>query len=118
MTTLHRGLIIDVNLDPIKGSETGKTRPCIIVTNNTYNEWVPVIQVVPLTEWSLKKSRIKTNIEVAPSGMNGLSKLSIADCLQTRPIDHQHRLVSIRGELEPELIEKINHALKVVFDIN
>lgn len=117
MTTLRRGLIIDVNLDPIKGSETGKTRPCIIVTNNTYNERVPVIQVVPLTEWSLKKSKIKTNIEVAPSAMNGLSKLSIADCLQTRPIDHQHRLVSVRGELEPEIIEKINHALKVVFDI-
>ncbi len=86
MTTLRRGLIIDVNLEPIKGSETGKTRPCIIVTNNTYNERVPVIQVVPLTEWSLKKSKIKTNIEVAPSAMNGLSKLSIADCLQTRPL--------------------------------
>jgi mRNA interferase MazF len=117
MTTLRRGLIIDVDLEPIKGSETGKTRPCIIVTNNTYNERVPVIQVVPLTEWSLKKSKIKTNIEVTPSAMNGLSKLSIADCLQTRPIDHQNRLVSVSGELEPEIIEKINHALKVVFDI-
>jgi hypothetical protein len=30
---------------------------------------------------------------------------------------HQNRLVSIRGELEPKIIEKINHALKVVFDI-
>jgi mRNA interferase MazF len=117
MTTLRRGLIIDVDLEPTKGSETGKTRPCIIVTNNTYNERVPVIQVVPLTEWSLKKSKIKTNIEVAPSAINGLSKLSIADCLQTRPIDHQNRLVSVRGDLEPEIIEKINHALKVVFDI-
>lgn len=117
MTTLCRGLIIDVDLEPIKGSETGKTRPCIIVTNNTYNERVPVIQVVPLTEWSLKKSKIKTNIEVAPSAMNGLSKLSIADCLQTRPINHQNRLVSVRGELDPEIIDKINHALKVVFDI-
>jgi mRNA interferase MazF len=117
MTTLRRGLIIDVDLEPTKGSETGKTRPCIIVTNNTYNERVPVIQVVPLTEWSLKKSKIKTNIEVAPSAIDGLSKLSIADCLQTRPIDHQNRLVSVRGDLEPEIIEKINHALKVVFDI-
>jgi mRNA interferase MazF len=118
MTTLRRGLIIDVDLEPIKGSETSKTRPCIIVTNNTYNERVPVIQVVPLTEWSLKKSKIKTNIEVAPSAINGLSKLSIADCLQTRPIDYQNRLVSVRGDLEPEIIEKINHALKVVFDLD
>ncbi len=31
---LKRGTIIDVNLDPIKGSETGKIRPCVVVTNN------------------------------------------------------------------------------------
>jgi len=46
---LKRGLIIEVNLAPTKGSETGKIRPCVVVTNNTYNERVPVIQVVPIT---------------------------------------------------------------------
>jgi mRNA interferase MazF len=117
MIELYRGLIIDVDLEPTKGSETGKIRPCIIVTNNIYNQRVPVIQVVPLTAWTLKKSRIATNIQVAPSETNGLSKLSISDCLQTRPIDHRNRLVSIRGELESEILERINYALKVVFDL-
>jgi mRNA interferase MazF len=117
MSQLYRGLIIDVDLEPTKGSETGKTRPCIIVTNNIYNERVPVIQVVPLTEWSLKKSKIKSNIALVPSPLNGLSKHSIADCLQTRPIDHRNRLVAIRGEIESELMEKINQALKVIFDL-
>jgi mRNA interferase MazF len=117
MSELYRGLIIDVDLEPTKGSETGKTRPCIIVTNNIYNDRVPVIQVVPLTEWSLKKSKIKTNVAIVPSPLNGLSKHSIADCLQTRPIDHQNRLVSIRGEVDAEIITKINHALRVVFDL-
>lgn len=28
---IRRGQIIDVNLDPTKGSETGKTRPCVVV---------------------------------------------------------------------------------------
>jgi mRNA interferase MazF len=117
MSELYRGLIIDVDLEPTKGSETGKTRPCIIVTNNIYNDRVPVIQVVPLTEWSLKKSKIKTNVAIIPSPLNGLSKHSIADCLQTRPIDHQNRLISIRGEVELEITTKINHALRVVFDL-
>jgi mRNA interferase MazF len=117
MSELYRGLIIDVDLEPTKGSETGKVRPCIIVTNNVYNDRVPVIQVVPLTEWSLKKSKIKTNVAIVPSPLNGLSKHSIADCLQTRPIDHQNRLVSIRGEVEVELMSKISQALKVVFDL-
>ena len=49
MTTLKRGMIIDVNLDPTLGSETGKIRPCVIVTNDVYNKRVPVIQVVPIT---------------------------------------------------------------------
>jgi mRNA interferase MazF len=90
MTTLERGMIIDVDLDPTQGSETGKIRPCIIVTNNVYNERAPVIQVVPITEWSAKKVQIKTNIELKPSQENGLAKKSIADCLQTRPIDHPY----------------------------
>ena len=117
MNPLRRGMVIDVNLDPTQGSETGKIRPCVIVTNNVYNERVPVIQVVPLTAWSLKKSQIKTNVKISPSPKNGLSKKSIADCLQTRPIDHRFRLVKVRGELEPQEMMKIDQALRIVFDI-
>lgn len=115
MTTLKRGMVIDVNLDPTQGSETGKVRPCIIVTNNVYNERVPVIQVVPITAWNEKKSRIKTNVELWPSSQNGLSKQSIADCLQTRPIDHRFRMVKIRGELSAEELSQLDEGLRVVF---
>lgn len=76
MTTLKRGMIIDVNLDPTQGSETGKIRPCIIVTNDVYYERVPVIQVVPITARNKKKSFIKTNIELSPTEQNGLDKKS------------------------------------------
>lgn len=54
-------------------------------------------------------------MEILPSSSNGLTKQSIADCLQTRPIDYRSRLVAIRGELEPELLLKIDHALRTVF---
>ena len=117
MTTLKRGMIIDINLDPAKGSETGKIRPCIVVTNDIYNERVPVIQVVPITEWSAKKARIQTNVEISPSSDTGLSKKSIADCLQTRPTDHRHRLVKIRGRLSTDKLEEITQSLKIVFDL-
>ena len=49
MNKITRGLVIEINLDPSRGSETGKIRPCVVVTNNIYNERVPVIQVVPIT---------------------------------------------------------------------
>ena len=117
MKTLKRGMVIDVNLDPTKGSETGKIRPCVIVTNNTYNARVPVIQVVPLTVWSVKKASIITNVEIDQSSNNGLTKKSVADCLQTRPVDHRARFVKVRGELEDRIMEKIDGALKIVFDL-
>jgi mRNA interferase MazF len=117
MNTLKRGMVIDVNLDPAKGSETGKMRPCVIVTNNTYNARVPIIQVVPLTAWSARKAGIITNVEIVPSTHNRLTKKSVADCLQTRPIDHRARLVKVRGELEDGLMEQIDNALKIVFDL-
>jgi len=115
MSTLKRGTVIDVNLDPTQGSETGKIRPCVVVTNDIYNRRVPVIQVVPLTEWSAKKAKIRTNVEIAPTPTNGLAKISVADCLQTRPIDHRFRLVKIRGELTPTDMLKIDNALKIIF---
>lgn len=117
MTVLKRGMIIDVNLDPTKGSETGKNRPCVVVTNDVYNERVPVIQVVPITAWSEKKARITTNVAIFPSSDNGLSKKSIADCLQTRPIDHRHRLIKIRGKLSTDKMREVNQALKIVFEL-
>ncbi|MDV7393079.1 type II toxin-antitoxin system PemK/MazF family toxin, partial [Arthrospira platensis SPKY1] len=115
MTALRRGLVIDVNLDPTQGSETGKIRPCIIVTNDIYNARVPVIQVVPVTEWSSQKARIRTNVEIEPTPRNGLRKKSVADCLQTRPIDHRIRLVKVRGELDQTTLQALNQALKIVF---
>jgi mRNA interferase MazF len=114
---LKRGMIIDCDLEPSKGSETGKIRPCIVVTNDIYNSILPVVQVVPLTSWNEKKSKIITNVTIEPDNINGLIKLSIADCLQTRPIDYIKRMIKVRGELDNKIISKIDDALKLVFQL-
>ena len=113
-----RGAIADFNLSPTQGSETGKIRPCIIVTNDVYNSRLTVIQVVPITQWSEKKSRIVTNITLEPSQQNGLSKKSIADCLQTRPIDYTKRFVRDRGIIEADCLRAIDNALLILFDLS
>jgi mRNA interferase MazF len=117
MARIQRGDVITVNLNPTKGSETGKIRPCVVVTNNVYNQRVPVIQVVPITEWTDKKGKILTNIVIDPNAANGLTKKSIADCLQTRPIDYRKRLVDVKGRLTTEEMQKINTALMIIFDL-
>ena len=113
----RRGMVIDLNLDPSKGSETGKTRPCVVVTNDLYNERVPVIQVTPLTAWSEKKRRVLTNVEIEPSRSNGLTKKSVADCLQTRPVDYATRWVRVRGHLSDSEMDALDEALRIVFGL-
>ena len=110
-----RGVIADFNLNPTLGSETGKIRPCVVVSNDIYNQKLSVIQVVPITAWSAKKAQIITNVALKPSSQNGLSKKSLADCLQTRPIDYPKRYVRSRGQLNQQLMAQINEALKIVF---
>jgi mRNA interferase MazF len=117
MTTIERGMVIDIDLDPVPGSETGKVRPCVVVTNDVYNARVPIIQVVPITAWNEKKARIKTNVTLAPSTINGLDKKFVVDCLQTRPIDYRLRLSRVRGKLKQDDMRVINQALKVVFSL-
>jgi len=117
MTALKRGMVVDVDLNPVKGSETGKIRPCVIVTNDVYNARVPVIQVSPITAWSEKKSRIITNVTLAPTPENGLRKKSVVDCLQTRPIDHRQRPVRVRGTLSGTEMAEIDRALHIVFGL-
>jgi mRNA interferase MazF len=115
MKQLRRGMVIDLNLEPSVGSETGKTRPCVVVTNDDYNARVPVIQVTPLTTWTAKKAHIVTNVEIEPSRDNGLTKKSVAGCLQTRPVDYQQRLVKIRCRLDDDDMQNVSEALRIVF---
>lgn len=114
---INRGMIIDINLNSVKGSETGKSRPCVVMTNDIINKMVPVIQVVPITDWNDRKEKIITNIVLEPTSKNGLIKKSVADCLQTRPIDYNIRTARYRGQLSADKISEIDKALKIIFDL-
>lgn len=72
---------------------------------------------MPITAWNEKKGRILTNVAIGPSLTNGLTKQSVVDCLQTRPVDHRLRLVKILGKIETEKMREIDHALKIVFNL-
>lgn len=45
----RRGEVWWVRLDPILGSEIGKTRPCLVLTSNILNERRRTVVVVPLS---------------------------------------------------------------------
>lgn len=71
-----------------------------------------------LLPWILQKAKIANNLELGPNPRNGLSKRSVADCLQTRPIYRRHRLFGIRGKLAPSNMHEVDQPLKMVFGLN
>ena len=46
---LHRRDIVGINLNPKKGDEVGKIRPCIILSDDDSNSVLDTIIVVPLS---------------------------------------------------------------------
>ncbi|MCF1684334.1 type II toxin-antitoxin system PemK/MazF family toxin [Tetragenococcus halophilus] len=46
---LTQGDILWVDLNPAKGTETKKKRPCLIVSNDQYNQYFNTIIVVPIS---------------------------------------------------------------------
>ena len=49
MAKLRQGDIILVNLDPSKGTETKKTGPCLVVSNNFYNRYLNTVLIAPIS---------------------------------------------------------------------
>ncbi len=78
-----RGEIWRVSLDPTRGSETRKERPCVIVSSDRMGV-LPVKLIVPLTDWNASYSNKPWIVLVLPSVENGLSKPSAAETLQTK----------------------------------
>lgn len=59
--------IVLVNLDPVKGSEITKTRPCFIVSPNAANTFLNTIIVVPFTSAiKMYPTRLTTNYKGMP----------------------------------------------------
>jgi mRNA interferase MazF len=56
-------------------------------------------------------------VALLPQPENGLEKQSIADCLQTRPIDYRFHLIKVRGDLAADDLKRIDPALRIVFGL-
>src|SRR5690348_8061993 len=48
---LRRGDIWLINLEPIRRGELGKTRPCVIISDNEYNDSAAAPLVMPITSY-------------------------------------------------------------------
>lgn len=102
-----RGDVVYVNLDPVIGSEIGKTRPAIVLQNELANRNSPTVTVIPL---STSVDRIFPFQVLIPAGEGGLERDSKALCEQIRTLSTK-RLLNRLGSLSPERMEEIRAAL-------
>ncbi len=107
---LLRGQVVQVNLDPVVGSEIGKTRPAVVVQNDVGNRFSPTIIVVAITRFSKAKSRFPFCVPIAP-GEGGLTAASIANTAQIRTVDRRRIADQLLGQLPPEVMQQIDAAL-------
>ncbi len=98
------------NLDPIVGSEQGRTRPIIVVSQTALNQALPVINVLPITSRKPNR-RVYPNETLLPVNTANLPNESIVLCYQIRTLDKQ-RLIKRIGDLDDSILqEEITEAL-------
>lgn len=104
-----------VDLDPTRGSEIQKTRPCLIVNADSMGK-LPLRVIVPLTDWKERYEVANWMVRLSPSASNNLSKESSADCFQIRSLS-LHRFVRQVGTISLADFDLVKIALANVLSI-
>lgn len=96
-------------LDPVEGSEMGKTRPCVIVSLDSLNATIPTVVICPLT--SVLRPHWRTRLQVACAGRQAdvcadqirvVSKLRLGDKVGTLSTDDATALRELLSEMYGE----------------
>ena len=98
------------------GAEIGKTRPAVIVSDETVGILLLEV-IVPITDWKERYTQRNWMVRLEPSRENGLAKLSAADTFQVRSVSQQ-RLVRQIGVLSDTIMEDLSEALAIVLDLD
>lgn len=102
---MKRGEVWWVNLDPSIGTEIKKTRPAVIVSNDSANKFLNRVQIVPLTSNTGKCYPSEAVITV-----NNSQSKAMADQISTAD---KKRLREMIGKVSEEDMAVIEKAIKI-----
>ncbi len=106
-----RGEIWRVQLDPARGSEQGKMRPVVILSEPPVGR--PTMRLcAPVVHWKPEHPSMAWCVELSPDAENGLTKKSSTDAAQTRALDVV-RFGEKVGQVSARKLEAITTALAV-----
>ena len=103
---IRRGDVFLVSLDPARGGEIRKTRPCLVVSPDELNAYLRTFIVAPLTTGGHPYPFR------APCRFQGRAGYVVID--QIRTVDRK-RLVRRVGRLSPSIVERVLAVLQEMF---
>lgn len=104
----HRGEIWIANLDPTQGHEQGKTRPCLIISVDGFNNSpADMVVVAPLTRTNRK---IPLHVELLPPE-GGVTSPSYILCDQIRTISAT-RVKNCLGQISDDTMLRVEKRLQ------
>lgn len=106
---MNRGDIYWVDLNPTRGSEINKTRPCVLVGATPINQARHTVVIVPLS--TSAKARPPITISVSSFG-----KQVTAVCDQIRTVD-KSRLKNSAGHLSTKDLSALDDGLRQVLSL-
>jgi len=110
MEQILRGDIVIAELEPVKGSEQGGTRPVLIIQNDFGNKYGTTTVIATLTT-SVMKKEYPTNVFLSKE-KSKLKKDSTILLNQIRTID-KRRITKKIGVLDYFIMSKVDSALRV-----
>lgn len=109
-----RGEIYLVSLGPVGGSEIGKARPALVISNNQNNQFADTVTVLPLTS---KVGKVYPFEVFLPKEKSGLPQDSKVKSNQIRTVD-KRRLIKLLSFLSSEKVKEVEHSLLIHLGIN
>jgi mRNA interferase MazF len=113
---MKQGEIWLINLDPTVGAEIKKTRPAVIVNDNSLGK-LPLKIIVPLTEWKDKYEIAPWMAKIDSDKSTGLENTSSADSFQIRSVSHE-RFVKKIGKVSDKQMGEIRIGLSKVLSMD
>ena len=99
-----------VDLDPVRGHEQGRTRPCIVISDDTFNVGpAGLVVVVPMTS---RDRRIPLHVRIDPPD-GGVRQSSFAKCEDVRSISTE-RLLERWGAISNATMTEVEDRLRIL----
>jgi mRNA interferase MazF len=110
-TSIQRGEVYWINMDPTVGAEIKKKRPALVVSNNINNKHSSLITILPITSNIKKPYPFEV---VVDKRTGGLKQASLVKANQIRTIDKKRINGSPLGPvISSNIMDQVEQAIKV-----